>query len=639
MHVVQITSVIDRMNKKTVMIHSNFCKAFTGFGKNKKNILRYLFKTGKYNIIELANGRHWNDQELKTLPWKCVGSLPEPQALSSMTDPNAQRAAAYGVNMIDNAIKEFKPDVYIGIEDIWAFNDFFEKPWWKKINSMIWTTLDSLPILQSAIDAAPKIKHYYVWASFAEKAMKKLGYDHVKTLRGSLDANQFYRMSDEQRSSLRQRFGLRDEFIVGFVFRNQLRKSVPNMLEGFKKFKQSTPNAKLLLHTHWSEGWDIPSLLKEKGINPSDILTTYFCNKCKQYEIKSYTSQELDCKFCGNKNSVNTTNINHGVNEKQLNEIYNLMDVYCHPFTSGGQEIPIQEAKLAELITLVTDYSCGEDYCTEESGGFALDWHEYREPGTQFIKASTCSDSIASKLKMVHEMPSIERCSLGLKARQFVIDTCSIETIGKQLEDIIDSMPSVDYDGMFDQATSNADYQFNLDLPIEDFIIDCYRGFNNEIIDKNNSVFIRWMEIFNKGADKNALVNHFKNTIQSKNAKPIDFEDVLDKDDKGQRIAVVIPDSETDVLLINALMKNLKKQYPRHNIYIITKPQYYQYIEDNPYIHKCIAYSPSIDNPFILEGAGDHAGYFDLAFFPNTTTQKFVTYVHNGKDKIQLALQ
>ena len=63
------------------------------------------------------------------------------------------------------------------------------------------------------------------------------------------------------------------------------------------------------------------------------------------------------------------------------------MDVYCHPFTSGGQEIPIQEAKLTELITLVTNYSCGEDSCNPESGGIPLEWSEYREPGTQFIKA------------------------------------------------------------------------------------------------------------------------------------------------------------------------------------------------------------------------------------------------------------
>jgi len=627
------------MNKKTVLIHSNFCKAFTGFGKNKKNILRYLFKTGKYNIVELANGRHWNDPELQQMPWKCAGSLPDAQTLSSLRDAAAQRSAAYGAYMIDNAIKEFKPDVYIGIEDIWAFDGFAEKPWWNKINSMIWTTLDSLPILQSAIDAAPKVDNYYVWASFAEKAMKKIGYDHVKTLRGSVDANQFYRLSDEERKSLRQRFNLSDEFIVGFVFRNQLRKSVPNMLEGFKKFKKENPKAKLLLHTHWSEGWNIPDLLKEKEINPSDILTTYFCHKCKQYEIKSFSGQELNCSYCNSSKSVNTTNINHGVNENQLNEIYNLMDVYCHPFTSGGQEIPIQEAKLTELITLVTSYSCGEDYCTQESGGFDLNWNEYREPGTQFIKASTCADDIALKLKMVSDMSHEERSSLGQIARQFVVDNCSIEAIGKQLEEIIDSMPFVDHDSIPNEAQVNPEYQINTTLSLDDFIVDCYKGFLNERIDKNSTIFKQWKNMFSSGTEHSKLIEHLKNTTSAKNKKPLDFSEVLDKDDEGKRIAVVIPQSETDVLLINGLMRGLKKQYPKHNIYVITQPKYFEYIEDNVNIHKCIPYAESIDNAFILEGAGEHKGYFDLAFFPNTTTQKTITYVHNGKDKIQFSLQ
>ena len=193
--------------------------------------------------------------------------------------PDQQRSASYGSILVDRAVKEFKPDVYIGIEDIWGFGDYHTKPWWNKVNTMIWTTLDSLPILPQAVDYAPKIKHYYVWASFAEKAMKELGYDHVKTLRGSLDTSVFHRFNDDDRQKLRNRFGLSDEFIVGFVFRNQLRKSVPNILDGFKMFLNQNPNSKLLLHTHWSEGWDIPRLLEEKNIDSSKILTTYVCNK------------------------------------------------------------------------------------------------------------------------------------------------------------------------------------------------------------------------------------------------------------------------------------------------------------------------------------------------------------------------
>ena len=78
---------------------------------------------------------------------------------------------------------------------------FHTKPWWNKVNTMIWTTLDSLPILPQAIEYAPKIKNYYVWASFAEKAMNELGYGNVKTLRGSLDKNNFHKLTDEKRQS------------------------------------------------------------------------------------------------------------------------------------------------------------------------------------------------------------------------------------------------------------------------------------------------------------------------------------------------------------------------------------------------------------------------------------------------------
>ena len=104
---------------------------------------------------------------------------------------------------------------------------------------MIWTTLDSLPILPEAVNCAPKVKNYYVWASFAEKAMEKLGHGHVKTLRGTVDHAHFYPLEKDFKSNLRAKYNLSNEFIIGFVFRNQLRKSVPNLLDGLNySFKE-----------------------------------------------------------------------------------------------------------------------------------------------------------------------------------------------------------------------------------------------------------------------------------------------------------------------------------------------------------------------------------------------------------------
>lgn len=633
------------MKKKKVLIHSNHCKAFTGFGKHTKNILLYLQKTGKYDIVEFSNGVKWGDPSLETLPWKCQGSLPNNPALLRKLnqDPNLARSAGYGGQMIDKFIEEEKPDVYIGIEDIWAFSSYTDKKWWNKINCMIWTTLDSLPILPEAEKIAPKIKNYYTWASFASKELNKSGHPHVKTLHGALDTSKFFKISDSDKTKLRNEQKItQDDFIIGFVFRNQLRKSVPNLMEGFKIFCNQNPEAKakLFLHTHWKEGWDIPRLIKEKDIDPSKIITTYFCKNCKKYEIKSYDEENLNCRFCGAEKSQVTTNTKAGVSDEQLNEIYNLMNVYCHPFTSGGQEIPIQEAKLAELITLVTNYSCGEDCCTEESSGFPLSWTEYREPGTQFIKASTNPQSIASQLKKVFKMKPSKAKEIGSKARDFVVNNYSIEVIGKRLESIIDEMPEVEWDFNFDVELKNEDYDPPEIKDNSEWISDLYKNILKIEAGASDEGHKHWMKRLSEDMSRQDILLYFKQVAaqDNKKSKKIDFMELLDKSDEGKRLLISMPESIGDIYLCTSLLKNIKELYPEYNIYFSTKPEYFEILEGNPYIHKTIPYDKGLDSLTSMEGMGNHKGFFEVAFLPFIGTQRILNYMHNGKDKIQFNL-
>lgn len=624
------------------MIHSNNCRAHTGFGKNLKNIMRYLFDTDKYELIELANGVPWQVQ-IEDRPWECKGGILKP--LNSVP-PEKQRSESYGFSAVDEAVKTLKPDVYIGIEDIWAFDGYHTKPWWNKINTMIWTTLDSLPLIPSSVDMAPRLKNYYVWSSFAEKAFKEKGYNHVKTLRGSLDTKNFFRFSDQERLFLRKKNGIEeDSFIIGFVFRNQLRKSVPNLLDGFSLFKKQNPKskAKLLFHTNWGEGWDIPRLLEEKGIPFSDVLTTYFCRNCRKYKVQNFVGLNLNCPFCEQKGSYTTTRVDAGVNEWQLNEVYNLMDVYCHPFTSGGQEIPIQEAKLTELITLVTDYSCGEDSCTKESGGRPLSWNEYREPGTQFIKASTDPKSICKEIEFVFNLPENIRKQGGKIARNWVIENFSIEVIGSELESILDSMPFIeDYDYTKTIRDVNPDFNEKKNFSSnEEAIKFLYKTILDDDIDKNNSEFIKIQNQMNRGATLDEIFHNLKkiaSDIKGQEKNGWSLKNHLDKNDEGKRIAIVIPEFAVDVFLVNGLLKNLKKLYKKHNIYIFTQPRYFEVIEDNPSVFKCLAYSESLEDVFALEGVGNHKGLFDMVFYPHHTTQKTNTFIHNGKTNHQFSL-
>lgn len=636
--------------KKKILIHSNFCKAFTGFGKHKKNLLKYLYNTGKYEIVEVANAKSDKDPEIALTPWKTIGTLPsDPMVLMGIgSDPVRHHAAGYGHELIDEIIEKEKPDIYLGIEDIWAFEGFTEKKWWNKLTHIIHTTLDSVPIYPPAIQMAPSIKNYFVWASFAEKSLKKLGHDHVKTVRGIADISSFFKLSAEDRSSLRTQSNLTDSFVIGFVFRNQLRKSVPNLLDGFKKFQQRYPksNPKLYLHTNWSEqnGWDIPRLIKEKNIDHKNILTTYICNYCNSFFVYHYIGENKDCPFCKKQKSTNTVNIQKGVSDKQLNQIYNLLDVYCHPFTSGGQEIPVQEAKAAELITLVTNYSCGEDNCTPESGGLPLKWNEYREAGTQFVKASTDPDSIFEQLKKVYHMPIKQREQMGKKARKFVVDNFSTEVVGKIFEDVFDKAPLVDWSEGFSFDFEKRD-PFYIPKDSQDdieWLKDLYKNCLKMRVETNNQGLNHWLRELRKGSSKKSIIEYFHGEAikQNKSELDKDLKSVVNLERPNKRIAYVMPEHEEDIILSTSVVKSLKKSYPNHDIYFFTLRKYFELLDGCEEIYKVCAFKTEMDHDcFYFIGKSDQDAYFDLAFFPYKETKKSLDYSNHGRSKLQFDLK
>lgn len=628
--------------RKKIVFQSDFSLAKTGFGRNSKAILKYLYKTGKYDIVNYCCGMQKGNSQLERTPWKSCGSLPNSQQEVEKLnkDPHLARMASYGAYLLDDVIKEEKPDVYIAVQDIWGVDFAIDKPWFDKVNSVIWTTLDSLPILDSAVKCAPKVKNYWIWSEFATKALHNLGHKHVKTVHGALDTDNFYRIPEDKRAALRSRFNIdKDKFIVGFVFRNQLRKSVPNLLEGYSIWKKENniKNSGLLLHTHFGEGWGIMKLAKEYGIDPKEIYTTYICKACGNYEVKNFAEQDLDCRFCESKKSQITTNVGLGVTEESLNEVYNLMDVYCHPFTSGGQEIPIQEAKLTELITLVTNYSCGEDMCLDEAHSLPLEWNEYREHGTEFIKASTSPKSIAQNLLKVYNMSKEERLDLGKKAREWTIKNYSVETIGKIIEEFVDSSPFVDKEYSFKVEEKDAYCNVPDIKDNDEWILYLYKNIlKSNNIDKTDDGYKYWSKELEKGTKRIDIENYFRQVALQDNSKnqKVSFDDILDKDDSGKRILYVMPESIGDVFLSTSLFRSIKDQYPDYNLYVATKPEYFDILDANTYVHKVIQYISQMDSLPWLEGMSSHKGYFEIAFLPYSQTQRFLTYLHNGKTNI-----
>ena len=637
------TTNLGKMSKKIkLLFQSDFSLAKTGFARNAKAVLSYLYRTGKYEIVHYCCGVNYSNPQLQATPWKSIGCLPDSQAEVEMLqkDPNVSKLASYGAHYLDRVVKEEKPDVYIAVQDIWGVDFAVKKPWFNKIDSVIWTTLDSLPILPSAISAAEKIKNYWIWSDFATKELHKAGHEHVITRHGALDDSAFHRLPDSERSNLRKRFRIEeDAFIIGFVFRNQLRKSVPNLLQGFKIFKDRNPksNAKLMLHTHFGEGWNILRLAKEHDVAHSDILCTYACKQCSSYEVRPFTGQDQKCPNCGRKDGQVTAQVGCGVTEGQLNEVYNLMDVYCHPFTSGGQEIPIQEAKLTELITLVTSYSCGEDMCVKGAGTLALDWSEYREAGTEFIKASTCPKSIARNLKKVFSMKDKDRQEMGKQAREWTLVNFSVKALGEKIEKFLDSCEKTTYDFSCKGEQKNPHAVIPQISDNKEWLKTMYKDILLMDVDENDEGMRYWMQELGKGQPKNSIEEYFRQVAAKDNAEKsqVTLTDVVD-DNGNKKILLVMKESIGDIILASSLFEDVKNRYPDHDLYIGVDPAYAELLEPNPYVHKAIPYSPMMEYELNVVSNKDEKRPFDVYCNLPIMTQRCLNYLTNSNPSVEL---
>ena len=635
------------MYKKKILFLSNHHRKFTGFGKNLKNILTFLYKTGKYEIIEGANGIVRGDPNAEnSSPWRVVGTLPnDPQRLEQLNqDPTLAQKASYGHETIDQLIEEEKPDIFVGIEDYWAFSGFTKKPWWNKINCMIWTTLDSIPIFSEAAQEAKNVKYFYSWASFGAAELNKLGHHHVGHLRGSISDQEFYKLDDERINPIKSKFNLQDSFIIGFVFRNQLRKTIPSLLDALNILNTKKPNnnIKVLLHTNWKEGWDIKALMSERSIPDHQILTTYVCPKCKDYSINPFVGHDVNCPSCGTEKSVNTVSIVDGVFDYQLNEIYNIMDMYAHPFTSGGQEIPIQEAMLTETPSACTNYSCGVDFCNEESGGIPLSWAEFVEFPTRFKKASTDPLSIVEAIEKVMGWSPEKYSQIGKKSRKYILDNYSTEVIGSKVEEIFDNMPDINYNFNFNKVKMNPLYAPPDNVDDSTFIKLLYGNILKTEVTDTDEGYLHWMQRLQTDLKRPDVFNYFKSVATTHNneveQKTFDFESILDKDDEGRRIAIVLKNEPSACLISSYFFKDVSKQYPDHNIYLFSEVPP-NLLMGNRFIHKILPLYPCIKDIEFLEGGPNNKRFFNVAYMPHLEPSLLKNYAHNDLDESSLCIK
>jgi glycosyltransferase involved in cell wall biosynthesis len=607
------------MAKKTIAICSDFITSNTGLARNAKALVKYLYKTDKYNLKYFATGLSWGSPENKKLPIECYGAVPDDrnQLAALQSDPVKLRDASYGALKIDEFLKITKPNTVILSNDSWAF-PYLKKSWWGKINVLPHITIDSLPMSEEQIQLAKSVPQMLVWAKFAQEEYTKLGLNNVKTLPAIIEHEYFYPLPKTKKSELRKKFNIdEDTFITGFVFRSQPRKEIKPLLQGFAQFRKEFPSvkAKLLLHTNFAEGWDIPSLMKDCGVDEQDVLTTYICRQCHEYEIKPFAGQDQNCPYCGYEKSQVTTNVYHGVSETQLNEVYSLMDCYCHLANAGGCEMPIIEALYTGLPLGTVSYSFGKTF-TDEPFVTEIDCAYTVQHKTQFNRAVPNPYSVFKFLKKIYQMDSDKRTELGKKGREFALNTFSPEVVGKQWEEILDGLPEIDYDFNFTQKEKNPNYPMPVCDSDDEFLTLLYNNILFQLEPANGDGRKHWMEVLDRGIAREEVYKYFIKVAVDDNEKnkKIELTELFNQDKKT--LLFVSNGNYEELYLCSTLLKSAKETYPDHKVYFAANPQFSEILEGNPLIDEIIDYAPVFENEAVMTGHGNVDGVVDVVIVP-----------------------
>jgi len=259
----------------------------------------------------------------------------------------------YGYDTVTSNLLRYKPDFLITLCDVGWQSGFIKgvfeakKAGWRG-KWIMYTPIDthSWAMTWSEIFDKPDIN--VAMAEWGKKMMELYQVPNVVMIPHGVDTKEFKPLNKEE---IKTKLGLSGKFVVGFVGRNQRRKMLVNLIRGFSTFAQGKDDVILALHTDQE-----PAKAKQHNETPFvGWSLPYIQWKYKIADKLKLTKAGLD---------IDTR---QRIQPENMNEIYNIMDVFC--FATGGEGfgLPAIECQAAGVPLLMTACSTGFELCKKEN--------------------------------------------------------------------------------------------------------------------------------------------------------------------------------------------------------------------------------------------------------------------------------
>lgn len=363
---------MSNMRKKRILWVNDASWKGTGYATYSREVLSRLHEIEEFEVAELACFVDQKDPEIKKTPWKVYANRPpedSPEFEGYVNSPTR----VFGDQTFNAVCVDFMPDIVMDIRDWWMFEYQQRSPYRDFFHWALMPTVDATPQHPQWMNSFADADSVFAYSEFGEKILKEQS-DQINFIGVASPAASEIYQPVENKPKHKDEMGLEpNSFIIGTVMRNQRRKLYPDLFKSFRDLLDKTKNPDVFLYCHKyypDIGWETPELLDRFGLS-NRVLFSYRCPKCETVSVDFFKDSVCFCDKC-KKMSKRLVGIENPIDNKGLNKIYNLFDIYVQYANSEGFGMPQLEAACSGVPFLSINYSAMESVI-ENTGAWGIE--------------------------------------------------------------------------------------------------------------------------------------------------------------------------------------------------------------------------------------------------------------------------
>lgn len=316
-------------------------------------------------------------------------------------------------DVIVDRYTDYRADMLISVKDAWVFNHTPSLA----LNWVPSTAVDHSPVSPSITSRLHTCFKVIAISRFGQRELRAAGVENVEYIPYDMDTSIYKPLG--KKAECRKLFYLDpdpDEFIVGIIAMNRVRKMIPRMLRGYARFIELNPNIKSHLWL-WTDvaptqatvvgDEETPtSGVSDSGVNLlPEIMELGIGEKVRWPEwrdvqrVGGLPEWNPDPSYMGGWDMV---------------KMYNCLDVLLGCTGGEGFFLPGIEAQACGVPIVVTDYSATPEICGAGLTVRASDYVVVATPGIRYALADI--DGMADALTKIY---NANREKLAKRARAF----------------------------------------------------------------------------------------------------------------------------------------------------------------------------------------------------------------------------